>query len=238
MLDDNFDPFFYEEIYDPPTTNESLLQFNGIEDIRLYQYLKEIYFIGTSMSHSNNGKNLIIRGKYDIVNFKLTNLLLIESPYDLPCEKNWTPIIQNLQGIESEFFIYKWFPMEIGRIVNSKLQIETIYDISSQIFSKFRGSSPFIQWGEFLLGVVHFSEDDFLERKYFHTLVMLDKITMKPLKYSNPFYFGNEPSIEFCIGFTINELKYHFWISILDSDPMLLSIPLECIPLINQVTYL
>ncbi len=30
---------------------------------------------------------------------------------------------------------------------------------------------------------------------------------MKPLKYSNPFYFGNEPSIEFCIGFTINELK-------------------------------
>ena len=60
--------------------------------------------------------------------------------------------------------------------------------------------------------VVHFSEKEFLERHYFHTLIMLDRITMKPLKYSEPFYFNNRPGIEFCIGFTIVDLTYQFLI--------------------------
>ena len=66
---------------------------------------------------------------------------------------------------------------------------------------------------------------------------MLDAITMKPIKYSKPFYFGNHPGIEFCIGFTIIDLKYHFWISHIDRDPILLSIPLKHIPFIHQVNY-
>jgi hypothetical protein len=54
-------------------------------------------------------------------------------------------------------------------------------------------------------------------------MVMLDKDTYMPLKYSRPFYFNNI-GIEFCIGFSINENKYWFWISRFDRDPMLVSI--------------
>ena len=240
ILNDTLDPLLYQEMQDPPkeyNIHQDLLMFNGIEDIRLYQYLDEIHFIGTSMTYAKNGNNLIVKGKYDILNFQLTNIIQIESPYDLLCEKNWTPIIQNVLEKEKEFFIYRWYPMEIGRLVESKLQIEIRYDILSPFFRKIRGSSPFIVWGEFLLGVVHFSENEGLERHYFHALIMLDAITMKPIKYSKPFYFGNHPGIEFCIGFTIIDLKYHFWISHIDRDPILLSIPLKHIPFIHQVIY-
>ena len=236
ILDDNFNPLFYKEMKDPPENeNEgknNLLMFNGIEDIRLYPYLDEIHFIGTSMTYSSSGKNLMVKGKYNVFNFQLTDIIAIESPYNLQCEKNWTPIVS---GVENEFFIYKWYPMEIGRLIGSKLQIEIIHNIVSPFFKKIRGSSPFIVWGEFLLGVVHFSEKEFLERNYFHALVMLDKITMKPLKYSDPFYFNNQPGIEFCIGFTIVDLKYQFWISQSDQNPLLLSIPLEYIPFTHKV---
>ena len=70
---------------------------------------------------SNCGQNLMVKGKYNVFNFQLTDIIAIESPYNLQCEKNWTPIAS---GVENEFFIYKWYPMEIGRLIGSKLQIE------------------------------------------------------------------------------------------------------------------
>ena len=38
--------------------------FNGIEDIRLYQYNNEIHFIGTSMNFSKENHNLMITGYF------------------------------------------------------------------------------------------------------------------------------------------------------------------------------
>ena len=245
ILNENtLQPLFYQEIKDPIKEqnheNEiySLLMFNGIEDIRLYQYQNEIYFIGTTLNYSSQGKNSIMKGKYDVTTFQLINTFIIDSPYNLQCEKNWTPIIQIIQGIETEYFIYKWFPIEIGRILNNKLQIEITHEINDSFFKKIRGSTTFTLWGEFLVGVVHFSEDECLERKYFHVLIMLDVITMKPVKNSDPFYFGKEPGIEFCIGFTILNLQYHFWTSRLDHNPKLFTIPLKNIPFTNKIVYL
>ena len=38
------------------------------------------------------------------------------------------------------------------------------------------------------LGVVHFSEDHY-PRHYYHIMVVLEKETFAPIKYSSPFYF-------------------------------------------------
>ena len=237
LLDDNYNPLLYQEIRDPSNQNKTLLMFNGIEDIRLYNYNNEIHFIGTSMNFSKENHNLMITGKYDIDNYQLMDSFMIESPYEKKCEKNWIPIIQTNNGVEKELFIYQWYPMEIGEIIKNKLEIITTYLIESSIFKTIRGSSTFIPWGDFLIGVVHFSENEFLDRKYFHILLMLDRITMKPIKYSNPFYFGKEPGIEFCIGFTITNLCYHFWVSTLDRDPIGISLPLSTIPFINNIIF-
>ena len=67
------------------------------------------------------------------------------------------------------------------------------------------------------VGVVHFSEE-LHPRQYFHRLVLLDKHSFEPLKYTDPFYFCHL-GVEFCIGFTKKEEDYVFWISQLDRDP-------------------
>jgi hypothetical protein len=232
MLNDDFIPLNYQEMKDPPTNNP-LFPWNGLEDIRLYEFQNQIHYVATSMSHSTENRNLIVTGIYNTENLELTHCHMIEPPHYSTCEKNWTPIIQkNNDGIETEYFIYKWFPMEIGQIVDNKLQIVITHETPS-IFRNYRGSTIFNKWGEFLIGVVHFSEGEFLDRKYYHVLVMLDINTMLPLKYSNPFFFGLEANIEFCIGFSIKDFKYLFWISQLDNNPQQISIPMKEIPFSN-----
>lgn len=236
LLDDHLNPTIYQEMLDPPTHNP-LVMFNGIEDIRLYNYSNQIRFIGTSMSHSTEGRNSIVIGIYDTARLSLRDFRIIESPNNCICEKNWTPIIHSIDGVETEFFIYKWYPMQIGKIIDGKLQIEITYNLNSHIFRKLRGSSIFVPWGEFLIGLVHFSEGDFLDRKYFHMLIMLNAKTFSPLKYSQSFYFGIEPGIEFCIGFSIIDLKYQFWISQSDRDPHTLSLPINMLPFSYDVIH-
>ena len=81
-----------------------------------------------------------------------------------------------------------------------------------------------------LLGVVHFSEDH-SPRHYYHILVLLDKETLRPLKYSNNFCFKNL-GVEFCIGFTDElEDEYVFWISQMDRDPITVFIQKSELPL-------
>jgi hypothetical protein len=86
-----------------------------------------------------------------------------------------------------------------------------------------KGSSPFIDFGpDELVGVVHFSEDT-KPRSYFHMMVILDKMSLKPLRYIKPFVF-EKVGIEFCIGFRIHNGNYEFWISRMDREPVLIRI--------------
>jgi hypothetical protein len=65
-------------------------------------------------------------------------------------------------------------------------------------------------------------------------LVTLDKNTFKPKKYSDPFCFQHY-GIEFCIGFTVINNKYVFWISKKDNNAVMVNIDIEHIKLNNAV---
>ena len=94
-----------------------------------------------------------------------------------------------------------------------------------------KGSSPFIEYNGELIGVTHFSEDA-TPRRYFHVLVVLDKITYEPIRYSKPFVF-DKVGIEFCIGFDARDDKYRFWISQFDRDPVLFEVNTHIISFVN-----
>ena len=94
-----------------------------------------------------------------------------------------------------------------------------------------KGSSPFIEYKGELIGVTHFSEDA-MPRRYFHMLVVLDKITYEPIRYSKPFVF-DKVGIEFCIGFDARDDKYRFWISQFDRDPVLFEVNTHIISFVN-----
>ena len=168
----------------------------------------------------------MIIGDYNKETFSYSNSKIIGSPYASQWEKNWTPLCNTGE----ELFIYRWSPFEIGKIdENNKLEIIKSISINGACFQKIKGSTIFYDTEDGLLGVVHYCEEG-SPRRYYHHLILLNKETLLPIKYSTPFYFNNI-SIEFCIGFAIKNGRYNFWISQMDGEPALISIDICRIPL-------
>jgi hypothetical protein len=151
--------------------------------------------------------------------------------WDSRCEKNWSPIQYN--NNENQLFIYKWSPYQIGYVDddnNFKILIEKQFN--DEMINKFRGSTYFIENDDkTLIGLVHYSVPN-VPPIYYHSIVLLDKESLLPVMYSDPFKFGDRP-IEFCIGFTKNHSQYLFWISQMDREPLLLKIDINKIPILN-----
>ena len=152
--------------------------------------------------------------------------------------------------------------MEIGQVNENTNMLEIVktYPTNPQLFCKVRGSTTFTETEDGLVGLVHFSEEH-LPRHYYHMLVLLEKETFRPLKYSEVFYF-QKLGVEFCIGMAISNSfapatefskfptttvsgnfplddslrsLYRFWISRLDRDPMMVTVPVDQIPLKFEV---
>ncbi len=208
----------------------------GLEDIRLFEHDGKLRYVATTIGYTSHGKPRIIIGDYDMMNFSITSGDIIEPPTDTYCEKNWIPIVKKgnhsavgKSNSDELFFIYKWHPMQIGKIDTNAAEnkhtlviIENI-EIDSLIFHRVRGSTPFYETERGLLGVVHFSEQ-YTPRHYYHMIVLLDKENFNVLEYSNTFCF-EKLGIEFCIGFTItSDSNYMFWISRHDRDPCVMVI--------------
>lgn len=207
----------------------------GFEDIRLYMNGSRIRFICTNVNFSPTGRNRIIVGTYNIEHRIFQDCVKVHPPIaDSWCEKNWIPLVDS-RG--EEWFVYKWSPMELGKIdpATNKLDILRSYKLNIGLFTKVRGSSTFIDWidPDYLVGVVHFSEEH-MPRHYYHMLVLLEKETFKPVKYTNTFYFEHL-AIEFCIGMALREDKYCFWISQFDRDPMFVTVELNQLPFVFDI---
>lgn len=246
ILDQEWVPVNYQEMEDPkpndlPSKQIPPCLFDGIEDIRIFSqnFDKGMNFLGTSINYSNMGSNRMIYGNYDINNYSLKDCYLLEPPYDSYCEKNWSPIMNNQENSPIQI-IYKWCPLEIGKLVDleptdcghkrKKLDIQIRHCIHAPIFRRFRGSSIFtesILFPGYFIGVVHFSINEW-PRNYYNSIVLLDKKTMKPKAYTPIFTFCDYKSVEFCIGFSETlDNKFNFWISRFDRDPALVICPIE-----------
>ena len=231
ILNDNFEPEGFTEMDEDTVGIPRQIAFSlGLEDMRLYEFNGKIKFVASSINYSGIGKVRVMNGVYNQETHSYSECRVIEPPSDTHCEKNWIPIIRNGE----EVFIYRWYPFELGRIdKNNKLQIFQTNFIMGACFEKIRGSSIFYEVEQGYLGVVHFCEEG-APRHYYNHLVLLNKETLVPEKYSHPFYFNNV-SIEFCIGFTIKNGRYYFWISQMDGSPAMISINIESIPLIYDI---
>lgn len=237
-LDENMQPMtFYEmtEKIDMPSSDTTFSR--GLEDIRLYSINGLVKFIATTVSYSLNGRNMMMNGTYDVDTCEYRDCKILKPPGgDSWCEKNWIPVV--LKGTDEgtdadeEYFIYKWSPLEVGKVnpETDTLEITHSYPIQSPLFHKVRGSAPFVETDEGLLGIVHLSEEHG-PRHYYHIMVLLDKETFRPIKYSRTFCFRTL-GVEFCVGMRILGEKYVFWISRHDRDPMLVRVDMSEIPLL------
>ena len=251
-----FLPLTFKEM-DNTTINLPSLTPNGIsqglEDIRLYEGADDgtLRFIATSIEYSPTGRNRMIVGSYcpETATYSNCDVIIPPNPKSW-CEKNWIPI-RRPQAADSassdavsmsyeELFIYKWSPMEFGKIVEAEdgskhLAIVDRYDTGNlPWFERFRGSTTFTETSEGLIGLVHFSEEG-SPRHYYHSLLLLDRNTLHPIRYSMPFYF-QKVGVEFCIGMTVQSIQededtFVFWISRMDRDPLMVTVKKSEIPM-------
>jgi len=225
----NLIPLNYDEMAETIKLPKYDMYSRGIEDIRLYEHDGILKYIATTVGYYSTGGNRMIIGDYNYETKNYSNSRIIEPPTDTRCEKNWIPVTDP-EGLGRELFIYKWAPFEIGKIFrepDKKPQLKIVQSFNETYgvheFQHMKGSTPFIDFGpDELVGVVHFSEDT-KPRSYFHMMVILDKMTLKPIRYSEPFVF-EKVGIEFCIGFRIHNGNYEFWISRMDRDPVFIRI--------------
>ena len=246
-------PDQYLEMKETIDLQEHQFYSRNVEDIRLYNYQGKLKYIATTVGYYHTCGNRMMIGNYDIENNCYTESQIVEPPTDTRCEKNWVPIMNSSSSVLDklgktlgrelgELFIYKWSPLEIGEVVKTddgKLKLEIIYTLECcrniPFFNKLRGSAPFIEYNGYLVGIAHFSEET-KPRHYFHMMIILDKDTFRPIRYSEPFVF-EQIGIEFCIGFTIIDEKYWFWISQFDREPVLITLDIENFPICREILY-
>lgn len=186
---------------------------------------KTLVFNGTH--YTKNKKIGVCYGKYDIFSNEKelihNELTCIQHP-NSECEKNWVFV-----DISNEtHMIYKWFPLEIGKIINndncSKLDICITKKMPS-FFQNVRGSTNackvFLnnkngkktteyEWW-FICHIVSYESP----RHYYHIIVKFDK-DMNLKKYSAPFKFNDENNeIEYCLGIIVEDrrilISYSNW---------------------------
>ena len=187
----------------------------GLEDIRLFNDTNKIYYTATSLEYSYNDKIRIVKGEYDLETRKCLNNICMIPPIETNCEKNWVMIENKI--------IYKWYPLEIGILINNKLEIIHTVD-TPKFFNKYRGSSNAFEYNNEFWFVTH-GVMDCSPRKYFHQIVILDK-SYNLVKYTVPFYF-DKFMIEYCLGFIIINETIYMTCSRNDSNPIIIKIKLE-----------
>jgi hypothetical protein len=234
-----------DEAIDLPVKEGDILS-KGLEDIRLYAHRGGVKYVAATVGYSPSGKCRIIMGDYDVDDAAIHTAYIVQPPTDTWAEKNWIPIIRKNKLLlgdgtmvdqEEELFIYKWSPLEIGRVEprpvlgeddlpdgkeEMALNIVHSYPMSMPLFSKIRGSTIFQEVEDGLLGIVHYSEEH-SPRHYYHMLVLLEKDSFMLKRYSETFCF-QKLGVEFCIGMLTREEDYVFWISRHDRDPAMVTV--------------
>lgn len=169
----------------------------GLEDVRVMMDNDgERFHYIASMFHEN--RMVMSHGSYDATLDRIVRAP-IESPYNRPVEKNWCMF--SSQGHVR--FVYRWNPLEIGKVNGSTFEIVFRRQYESHILRHIKGSScgVYDDITRCTWFLVHFhTENEF--RQYYHMFILLDPETYSIRKVSSPFTFEMD-RIEFAMGLVV-----------------------------------
>jgi glycosyltransferase involved in cell wall biosynthesis len=172
----------------------------GLEDVRGFKDTAGNYCFTATVHNYAEGAIRILRGQY-LVTGSYSKCVVLPSPRQRHCEKNWLPITG------TDLMIYDWHPLTLvdsaGTIIS---EIPT-----PPMFSNFRGSAPPIRINNMWWTLVHMV-DYGPPRKYYHCLVELND-DFTPIRVSMPFTFVS-PAIEYCLSFRLVDETLHFFAGI------------------------
>ena len=181
----------------------------GLEDVRIYSNSKQqLRFVATAGEFSE--KIRILTGEIDPVEGAYRNTVVVKSPFNTDCEKNWIPVN------DTDDILYSWSPLRVGHLEGDELKIDK--EIATPwFFQHLRGSAVPILVKNELWCLVHYVKYS-MPRKYFHCIVVLDPQTYAPKHISLPFVFRND-GIEYCLSMTQQKNEIEFIFSSWDDNP-------------------
>jgi tetratricopeptide (TPR) repeat protein len=202
---------FFDVVHNPD------LRYQGVEDVRVFKDKNELIFTGTV-----EGKDSIRvgHGKYDLTK-KVLEPIVLESPYNRNCEKNWVLFSDN-QGAKK--VIYDWKPLTIGELSSDGTRLTKLKMNNNvpEFFSELRGSTNGQKVGDelwFLCHIAHYS----VPRHYYHVIIVLDAKTLNYKKNSILFKFEGE-KIEYALGMIVEPKQVIFSYSTWDRTSSILTV--------------
>ena len=174
----------------------------------------------------------IIQGKYNLDSSIIEGKELTCGFNNSNCEKNWVYVDYN----SSSHLIYKWHPLQICKIDQEKNSLDLVESKNMpKIFNYARGSTCGFKYTKkehilnmhsvsniymelqettvelwFVLHIVSYETP----RHYYHFIAVFDE-KMNLLRYSAPFKFEGEPSIEYCLSIIVEDervlINYSGW---------------------------
>jgi hypothetical protein len=216
-----------------PISNEIFLEennTNGLEDIRLFSYENQYYYIATYFDKTRHLTS-ISSDVYHISNdtYVLNRQVILPDMYDTHSikihEKNWTFV-----NYQNELcVVYKWCPLQIGKvdyITNTMNLLEIKYNIPDY-FKQARGSTCGYTNGNEIWFVLHQKQVGMYVQNYQHFFAIFD-LNMNLIKYSEFFKFG-DCKVEYCTGLIVQENNVILSYSLLDTQCFVSEYSLETI---------
>lgn len=190
---------------------------HGFEDVRIFQHGGKMLYTSSACEFSPQYR--IVMGEYDMSSNLFLNNRVLLPPTETGCEKNWLAVTHT----DELRFIYGWYPLQIGAVVDGKLNIVSTFK-TPPYFKKLRGSANPVLYNGKLYALVHAVKYS-TPRKYIHHIVTLDPVNMKPLEISVGFAF-EEVGIEYCLAMRVTD-TVEFYYSHFDANPKRLAVPLS-----------
>lgn len=210
--------------------NEINLQYNdlsnfnkyrayGLEDIKIYLYNNEYYYIATLYDINRKTTSMSIE-KYDYNEnlYTLNTKIILPSFYNLENkiqEKNWAFVTLNT----NLSIIHSWYPIKICKIVDNKLDLlEEKTDIPL-FFNEARGSTNAVFYKNEIWFILHkaqsYIKNNITHYNYQHFFSIFDK-NMNFIRHSELFKFENA-KVEFCLSFLFKNDELYISYSLLDT---------------------
>ena len=173
-------------------------QIVGVEDVRLFRWQDQWWFVGNSTQFTPAGHFAVLLGQFNRSCSKIVSVVRLRYGQQERQEKSWLPLVH--QG--ELYLLYLSNPTIVLRPDTETGECEAVATAPSTAdLSRYRGSSPFVPFNGRLLAVVHEVSWVSERRVYLHRFIILDPETWTITHASHPFTFLHD-GVEYCCGLT------------------------------------
>lgn len=191
----------------------------GLEDVRLFNYLGEIYFSSTYFDINRNVTSSCC-GTYNfnLSDFNLNRNIIYPTFYNLNnnprIEKNWSYMIYN----DDLMMVHSWYPLIISKPNFNNNTLNAVKAVKMPDFFKIiRGSTPGYTINNEIWFVVHAAQTNHNKCYNYQHCFVIFNLNMELVRYSELFKF-DDCKVEFCIGLIIEETRTILSYSSLDTN--------------------